>query len=139
MFVAIMMSICKHMRSKKMVSTPAVGVLTLHDLRKTFVVTMSLGVVLGLGWGLGLVATSSHLIEITFTFQVIFSIFVGSQGVLILVFHGLKNEDFRNFWKKHPHKQGSKFVVSSPFEKSNTAKSATLEEHSIGLSTLPRK
>ena len=108
-----------------------------QELRKNFVVALSLGVVLGLGWGFGLVATSSDLVALTFTFQVIFSIFVGSQGVLIFVFHGLRNAEFREFWKKCPQKTHSK--LSSSVERTNTAKVNAIEQDSIALSTLPKK
>ena len=95
---------------------------------------MTLGVILGLGWGFGLVATSSDLVALTFTFQVIFSIFVGSQGVLIFVFHGLRNEDLRKAWKRHLQKPESTF--SSSFTKGNTE---TIERDSTAVSTLSRK
>ena len=111
--------------------------MSVQDLRKNFVIAMSLGVVLGLGWGFGLAATSSDLVALTFTFQVVFSIFVGLQGVLIFVFHGLRNAEFREFWKKGSQKTRSKF--SSSIEKTNAAKVSATEQDSIALSTLPRK
>ena len=132
MFIVIMISICRHKGSLK---GSATGGMSLRDLRKTFFVTMSLGVVLGLGWGFGLVATSSDVIALTFAFQVIFSIFVGSQGVLIFVFHGLRNEDFRSFWRRHLQNPESKF--KSSFDKSNTEKVSTTVEKPVPLSTLP--
>ena len=136
MFIRIMISIYKNMRDRRVIKASTTGAMSVRDLRKMFLVTMTLGVVLGLGWGIGLVATSSGLVALTFTFQVIFSIFVGSQGVLIFVFHGLRNEDFRDFWKIQPQKAESKFVFSSSFDKNNTAKVTTSVEHS---GTLPKK
>ena len=99
MFIFIMTSICKHTRNMNVTKekTPAEKV---QDLKKNFYIAMSLAVVLGLGWGFGLVATSSDIEELTFVFQVIFSIFVGSQGFLIFILHGVRNADFRDFWTK---------------------------------------
>ena len=134
-FIGIMISICKHMWNMTALKMSATAAMNVRDLSKTFLVAMTLGVILGLGWGFGLAATSSDLVALTFTFQVIFSIFVGSQGVLIFVFHGLRNEDFRKFWKRHPQKPGSKF--SSSFVRGNPA---TIERQtSLALSTLRRK
>lgn len=42
----------------------------------------------GLGWGLGLAATTSDVDEVTFSIQVLFSVFVGFQGFSIFIFHG---------------------------------------------------
>ena len=137
MFIGIMISICRHTRSKGTLKGSTPGGMSLRDLRKTFFVTMTLGVVLGLGWGFGLVATSSGVVALTFAFQVIFSIFVGSQGVLMFVFHGLRNKDFRNFWRRCLQKPESKFSYS--FDKSNTEKTSTTVEKSVALSTLPQK
>ena len=87
------------------------------DAKKTFIIAMFLSVMLGLGWGFGLLATSSEIEELTFTFQVIFSIFVGSQGLLIFIFYGVRNTDFMEFWKKllmvHKCCPKSKYTVSN--------------------------
>jgi hypothetical protein len=69
-----------------------------ENLRQNFFIAVGLSLVLGLGWGFGLTATSSDLKELTFALQVIFSLFVGSQGVLIFVFHGLRSRQFRLVW-----------------------------------------
>ena len=96
-FCLIMISLCK---SNKLASrsTEKSSEKNLRRLKKTFIIALSLAVVLGLGWGFGLAVTSSDLVELTFTLQFIFSIFVGSQGVLIFFLHGVRNENFRNFW-----------------------------------------
>ena len=99
MFILIMASIYKHTRNMSVLKekTPAED---LKDTKKNFIIAMSLAVVLGLGWGFGLLATSSEIEELTFTFQVIFAIFVGFQGVFIFFLHGIRNADFREFWIK---------------------------------------
>ena len=130
-----MISICRHMWKVTALQASTTATINVRDLRKTFLVAMTLGIILGLGWGFGLAATSSDLVALTFTFQVIFSIFVGSQGVLIFVFHGLRNEDFRKFWKRQSQKPDFRF--SSSFVKGNAA---TIERQtSLALSTLSRK
>jgi len=71
------------------------------ELQKNLIIAVSLAIVLGLGWGIGLLASSSYEAhELSFIFQVIFAIFVGSQGVFIFLLHGLRNADFREFWLK---------------------------------------
>ena len=82
------------------------------EMKKNFIIAMSLSVVLGLGWGLGLAATSSSVVGLTVTFQVIFSIFVGMQGVLIFVLHGVRNKDARELWTRTLVTR-SKHLVSS--------------------------
>ncbi len=98
-FVAIMFSICKHFRNLQSLNGSSVRQ-RLRNVKKNLVIAVCLSIVLGLGWGLGLVSTSSGLVELSFTFQVIFSIFVGSQGVLIFILYGLRSADFRQTWIK---------------------------------------
>ena len=70
----------------------------MENFKKNFVVAVGLSLLLGLGWGLGLTATSSDLRELTFALQIIFSVFVGSQGILIFILHGLRSPQFRLVW-----------------------------------------
>ena len=69
-----------------------------NHFKKNFLVAVGMSLLLGLGWGFGLSATSSDLKELTFAFQVVFSVFVGCQGVLIFIFHGLRSTHFRFVW-----------------------------------------
>lgn len=94
-----MISICKHKRNLNTLSGKTHAEI-IRELKVKFVIALSLAVVLGLGWGVGLVATSSNIPELTFTLQIIFGVFVGSQGVLIFFLHGVRSEDFRSFWTK---------------------------------------
>ena len=83
-------------------------------LKQNFIVAIGLSLLFGLGWGFGLTATSSNTKEVTFAFQVIFSLFVGSQGILIFFFHGLRSPDFRKVWKSiFCLFQQKKYTVSS--------------------------
>ena len=63
-------------------------------------IAFSLAVLFGLGWGFGLAASGTASKEATFVFQLLFTIFVGCQGVLIFILHGIRKEEARNEWKK---------------------------------------
>ena len=67
--------------------------------KKKVLIAIGLATVLGLGWGFGLLATSSNLRGLTLAFQIIFSIFVGCQGLLLFVLHGLRSAEARKEWK----------------------------------------
>ena len=94
MFVLIMVSIFGH------TTRPVAG----KDkprwklMRTNFTIAVTLAVMFGLGWALGLVATSLPVKKLTFAFQILFSIFVGAQGVLIFLLHGIRNQDIRKLW-----------------------------------------
>ena len=79
--------------------------------KQNLIIAAGLSLLFGLGWGFGLTATSSDVEELTFAFQILFSLFVGSQGVLIFVFHGLRSQQFRHVWV-------SFFGLRSTFSKS---------------------
>ena len=94
-FIIIMTSIYKkskassvHKPDKKVVRT-----------KKLTIIAIGLSLLFGLGWGFGLSATSSSVEEVTFIFQLLFSIFVGSQGLLIFIFHGLRPKNVRKQWE----------------------------------------
>ena len=105
------------------------------DMKKNFIIAMSLSVVLGLGWGLGLVATSSSVVELTVTFQVIFSIFVGMQGVLIFLLHGVRNKDARELWLDNSIV--TRFKRFTLTLKSSSRAFSTRGTDSTGIGTLP--
>ena len=69
------------------------------QLKHHLVIALGLSTVFGLGWGFGLAATSASMKEVTFGFQLLFSILVGLQGVLIFILHGLRSQDARALWK----------------------------------------
>ena len=66
--------------------------------KQNLIVAVGLSLLCGLGWGFGLTATSSDVKEVTFALQILFSVFVGSQGVLIFFFHGVRSPKFRLVW-----------------------------------------
>lgn len=93
MFAIIVASIVKKRSSISNASVQS----SLH--RENLIVALSLAVVFGLGWGFGLLATSYPVEEVTFTFQILFSVFVGLQGGLLFLLHGVRNPDARRLWK----------------------------------------
>ena len=94
MFIMIMVSICKH--TKSTISSTS----KLESIKKHFTIAITLAIVFGLGWVFGLAATSLPVKELTITFQVLFSFFVGLQGFLIFLLHGIRNKEARDLWKK---------------------------------------
>ena len=135
MFTVIMVSICKHTENMNSVMKKKTTAERAKEMKKNLFIAMSLSVVLGLGWGLGLAATSSSVVGLTVTFQVIFSIFVGMQGVLIFVLHGVRNKDARDLWKKTLVTR-SKYLFSSL--KGTSVAYSLRGTDSDAFSTLPR-
>ena len=97
MFVLIMVSICKH-SYRKVGSTTEKNTLTF--VRKNATIAISLAILFGLGWGFGLAASGTPSKDATFALQLLFTIFVGCQGLLIFVLHGIRKAEARNEWKK---------------------------------------
>ena len=73
MFIIIIICLAKNRKNVK----------KKKELKRHFFLVVGLSLVFGLGWGLGLLATSSETEKLSFTFQILFSILIGSQGVLI--------------------------------------------------------
>ena len=111
-FTIIMMKLLRRNKVTK------VDMLNTRVLKQNFIVAVGLSLLFGLGWGFGLTATSSNTKEVTFAFQVIFSLFVGSQGIVIFFFHGLRSPDFQKVWKSvFCLFQQKKYTVSSREQK----------------------
>lgn len=90
-----------------------------RKLKKHFFLALGLSLVFGLGWGFGLLATTSDAQELTFTFQIIFSMFIGSQGLLIFFFHVIRAPQVRRQWKRWfiklcCRKPSKNVLISSP-------------------------
>ena len=138
MFVMIMVSICRHTSSINN-SKDEKSKRALQLTKKNLPAALTLAIVFGLGWAFGLTATSLPVKEITLTFQIIFCILVGAQGVLIFILHGLKNKEFRGFWKQiihliaHKSRLSYRNIVS--FTKS-TAASESAHQSSTGATVL---
>ena len=97
MFILIMASVCKHSYRRRGITTEKS---TFTFVRKNATIAFSLAIVFGLGWGFGLAASSSPSEETTFALQLLFTIFVGCQGILIFFLHGIRKPEARNEWKK---------------------------------------
>ena len=85
--------------NRRSTQLPAKENTKIAQTKRLAIIAFGLSVVFGLGRGLGLAATSTDAKEVTFVFQVIFSVFVGSQGILIFILHGLRSTDARLVWK----------------------------------------
>ena len=148
MFLIIMVSICKHTRNTNDDNASVGTKNSIGQIKRDLVVAVSLAITLGLGWGLGLAATSSSMQEATLVFQIIFSIFVGAQGLLIFALHGIRSEEARKVWKawaiaitRKAHKSYT-FIHDSAAHISGVQKRLTIPSSpstgSYGLSTLGR-
>ena len=85
-FAMIMVFLCKHSTVGKGSNVKDV----FNSIKKQLIIAIGLATLFGLGWGFGLATSSSTPVkEITCAFQIIFSTFVGFQGVLFFVLHGL--------------------------------------------------
>ena len=106
----------------------------LTSLKKQVAIAVGLATLFGLGWGFGLAASGTTVNELTFTFQLLFSLFVGLQGVVLFVLHGVRKQEARGQWKEWLTKVGSK-----PMQLYSTAKSAsTAIDSRIEMSTLQK-
>ena len=126
MFFIIMISICKHTRS----SGETKDKNKLASFKKNATIAFTLAVIFGLGWGIGLVATSGPVRWLTLTFQILFSLLVGLQGTLIFILHGIRKKDVCNLWKQWFCQIGGKSLVDSIISKTKTS-SAGLQSHNL--------
>ena len=133
MFIFIMASICKHRKGADHENRNKVDL-----IRKNVVIALTLATMFGLGWGIGLAATSGPIRELSFTFQIIFSILVGLQGTLIFVLHGIRNKDVRNTWKLCFARIGGKSLLTNIFSstKSSSAGPQSLRGTSSASDTM---
>ena len=97
MFIIIMTSLCHRFKFTNSTNTTKT---TYGTFRHQLIIAIILSVLFGLGWAFGLIGTSSLPEEVYVPAQYIFSIFVGLQGVLIFVFHGVRSRDARKEWKR---------------------------------------
>ena len=91
-----MISICKHTCRRHSIAKKES---TLTFVWKNAIIAFSLAILFGLGWGLGLAASGTPSEEVTFTLQLLFTIFVGCQGILIFVLHGIRKAEVRAEWR----------------------------------------
>ena len=131
MFVVILVSVIKNKHNSQKLKSNESST-KLH--KENLIIALSLAVVFGLGWGFGLLTTSSSIEGLTTTFQVIFSIFVGAQGALLFLLHGVRNPDVRAVWKGWWKSLGSFTRLASV----TSSSSKTTLPQSTGAATLLR-
>ena len=99
MFVIILASILRH--THKHAATSGDKGSKLRAIRQKVVIALTLslhGVWLGVGAG---ATGDEHTSDRNHNwFQVIFTLFIGAQGLLILIFHGFRSEKAREVWKQ---------------------------------------
>ena len=73
-------------------------------LKQNFIIALILSLLFGLGWGVGLVATTSIPVPaISYTLQTIFVFFTSFQGLLIFIMHCVRSAEARSQWKLMIH------------------------------------
>ena len=97
-FVIIMVSLYKHSARSTSVKKPNATGGTNYTLRNVLIAA-GLALVLGLGWGFGLAASSHSISALACAFQFLFSLFVSCQGLLLLLFHGVRSKDAKKVWR----------------------------------------
>ena len=141
-FIVIMASLIKHSAAHGNNTD------TRKLFKRNFIIAVGLAIVFGLGWGLGLTATSSSVEGVTLAFQILFTIFVSLQGILIFAFHGIRNKDAKQLWKEWfstiRTKSSRAYSVSRYGRSENvTGKASTLPSStstdSTGFSTLGKQ
>ena len=103
----------------------------LESVKKQVVIAVGLATLFGLGWGFGLAASGTTVKELTFIFQLLFSFFVGMQGVILFVLHGVRKQEARDQWKEWFTKVSSKSMQLYSIAKSvSTAIDSRIEMQS---------
>ena len=128
----IMVSIWKHSaRSAAINQSNAAGgnSFTLRNV----LIAGGLALMLGLGWGFGLAASSHKISELACTFQFVFSFFVSCQGLFLLIFHGVRSNDAKETWRSWfgIHSRSHSFAVSKRLDDSGTANASGHAEISL--------
>ena len=70
-------------------------------LRQQFIIALTLSLLFGLGWGVGMIATTSiPEIGVSLTLQAIFIVLTSFQGLLVFIMHCMRSTDARNEWAR---------------------------------------
>ena len=71
-------------------------------VRQQIIITVTLSILLGLGWGIGLLATQDIHTNKTVRdlFAGLFVIITGFHGLFIFIMHCLRSKEVRNIWKR---------------------------------------
>lgn len=99
MFVIIMISVVN--RTRKTANLTVNEKSSISKAKKLVLVAAGLSIIFGLGWGIGIITLITSIAdedEVKFALEVIFSLLIGVQGVLIFVFHGVRSKEARKQW-----------------------------------------
>ena len=98
MFVIIVSSICKQQIKMK----NETGNQSLRaSYKKQAVMLITLSILFGLGWGIGLLGTNSLEVQwLRYGFQIVFIMLTAFQGLFIFILYGLRLQQIRKVWKK---------------------------------------
>ena len=98
MFVIIVFSILKQQRHM----TSQTGNKDLEvTFKKRLLLLVTLSLLFGLGWGIGLFATNSLPVQwLRFSFQIIFVVLTSFQGLFIFILYGIRLFKVRSVWLK---------------------------------------
>ena len=75
------------------------------SLRQQFLIALTLSILFGLGWGIGLLATQElHETAVRDTFAALFIILTAFQGLFIFVMHCIRSKEVRKEWTRWVYK-----------------------------------
>ena len=95
LFLVIMCSLVKQFRERNKLSDTNVQ----YEYKKLVVIAICLSIMFGFGWIFAFIVPVPSRVVSTIA-QYLFSIFIGFQGVMIYVLHGMRSADARNEWKR---------------------------------------
>lgn len=100
MFVRIMVSLYDHTKQTIRLKDNKEERLSLKQIKQNAYYAIVLVTLFGIGWIFGLIVTGypDAPMAVTFTLQLLFSIFVSSQGFLLFLFQVIFSRDSREFW-----------------------------------------
>ena len=122
MFVIIVSSICKQQIKMK----NETGNQSLRASKKSqAVMLITLSILFGLGWGIGLLGTNSLEVQwLRYGFQIVFIMLTAFQGLFIFILYGLRLQQIRKVWKKwfyiitNQHVKAAQYDISSSHQRS---------------------
>ncbi len=99
-FVVIMVSVVN--RTRKSAKLTVKEKSNVSHAKLLVLIALGLSIVFGLGWGIGIVTLVPNIADeddVKFAIQFFFAILVGSQGLLIFLFHGVRSKEARKEWQ----------------------------------------